>query len=54
MLLFESPTMFELNQEKSVLERLKEDVAHNDRERLQFIEREFKKEWNWFKLVKTV
>lgn len=52
MLLFESPTLFEMNQENSVLDRLRKDIDHRDRERIQFIEKEIKNEWNWFKLVK--
>ncbi|MCR5396846.1 MAG: hypothetical protein K6E64_05195 [Lachnospiraceae bacterium] len=52
MLLFESPTLFEMNQENHVLNTLLHDKEHRDRERIQFIEKEIKNEWNWFKLLK--
>ncbi|MCR4674942.1 MAG: hypothetical protein K6F30_06295 [Lachnospiraceae bacterium] len=54
MLLFESPTLFEMNRENNTLDTSMKDKLHKDRERIQFIEREIKNEWSWFKLVKPV
>jgi hypothetical protein len=52
MLAFESPILNEMDAQQRKLFSSKESVAHRDRERILFIEREIKDEWSWFQLLR--
>ncbi len=52
MLAFESPVLNEMDAQQRKSFSSKESVAHRDRERILFIEREIKDEWSWFQLLR--
>ncbi len=52
MLAFENPILNEMDTQQRKLHSSKESVAHRDRERILFIEREIKGEWSWFNLLR--
>ncbi len=52
MLAFDNPALAEMDTQQKKLYSSKESVAHRDRERILFIEKEIKDEWNWFNLLR--